>query len=443
MPSNPHIIIIGGGASGIILVRQLLHFHPSAHISIVEKKNPWGAGVAYNTPYDFHVLNVRAANMSAFPGKPDDFVNWLKEKKLPYSGAGFVPRKIYGDYLCELAELPAGKKEQVRFIRDEALRVEKRLVHLASGETLRGDFIVIAAGNFLPTKPAAVRDEIAQDKNYHPDPWNYTDLENIGPAEDVLIIGSGLTMTDVALFLHHRGHTGEITSLSIHGFAPEVHGTHISPNETFRDEMRACETLSGYLRTWKKYAASGIGAESLAASIRPFVQELWLKISIPERRQFIEHLRHFWGTARHRVPEQCFSVLEKMQPGQLRFIGGRIKVIGKSAGRFEIFYVPRSYATTTSVKAHHIINCTGPSLHYEKDAPVFLRTMLEEGLVCRDPLRLGLDADSTGQLINPKGGLHADLFAMGSLLRGTLWEITSVPDIRVQAEKLAKLLLGL
>jgi FAD-NAD(P)-binding len=52
-----------------------------------------------------HVLNVRAANMSALPDDPDHFWRWLSnrtEGPLCPDPFCFVPRRSYGDYLASL-----------------------------------------------------------------------------------------------------------------------------------------------------------------------------------------------------------------------------------------------------------------------------------------------------------------------------------------------------
>jgi uncharacterized NAD(P)/FAD-binding protein YdhS len=64
-------------------------------------------------------------------------------------------------------------------------------------------------------------------------------------------------------------------------------------------------------------------------------------------------------------------------------------------------------------------------------------------LLYHDPLALGFHADVEGALI-PFGKREAVdwIFTLGAPLKGVLWETTAVPEIRVQAEKLAERLLG-
>jgi hypothetical protein len=80
--------------------------------------------------------------------------------------------------------------------------------------------------------------------------------------------------------------------------------------------------------------------------------------------------------------------------------------------------------------------------HREDPADIPLRHLLEAGLARPDPLRLGLDTDSHGALRDANGRPAGDIFTLGPLLRGSRYETTAVPEIRGQAEALARLLLA-
>ena len=67
-----HAIIIGGGASGVLLAYQLLQKQDSDFcVTLIEKRSEIGRGLAYHTGNPDHLLNVRAANMSALPDDPE------------------------------------------------------------------------------------------------------------------------------------------------------------------------------------------------------------------------------------------------------------------------------------------------------------------------------------------------------------------------------------
>jgi uncharacterized NAD(P)/FAD-binding protein YdhS len=70
-----------------------------------------------------------------------------------------------------------------------------------------------------------------------------------------------------------------------------------------------------------------------------------------------------------------------------------------------------------------------------------VRQLVTNGHVLPDPFGLGCRAEADGRLCH-EGGPWPRLFAIGSLLRGTLWESTAMPEIRQQARQLADRLLG-
>lgn len=98
---------------------------------------------------------------------------------------------------------------------------------------------------------------------------------------------------------------------------------------------------------------------------------------------------------------------------------------------------PRGALAGEKLEVQRIINCTGPGTDYEKlDDPLIVQ-LLASGLARPDPYRLGLHATSRGTLIGADGRVSSRLFGVGPVVRGALWESTSVPDIRSQAEEVA------
>jgi uncharacterized NAD(P)/FAD-binding protein YdhS len=65
------------------------------------------------------------------------------------------------------------------------------------------------------------------------------------------------------------------------------------------------------------------------------------------------------------------------------------------------------------------------------------RSLLAKRLVRADDLGIGLACDPDGALIDAMGNPSRQLFTLGSLRKGELWESTAVPELRVQAERLA------
>jgi uncharacterized NAD(P)/FAD-binding protein YdhS len=76
--SQPDVLIIGGGFSGTMLVVHLLRNSPCLSVAVVDRGALPGRGIAYSTPHRFHLLNVPAGDMSAWPDAPDDILRWAQ-----------------------------------------------------------------------------------------------------------------------------------------------------------------------------------------------------------------------------------------------------------------------------------------------------------------------------------------------------------------------------
>ncbi len=90
-----------------------------------------------------------------------------------------------------------------------------------------------------------------------------------------------------------------------------------------------------------------------------------------------------------------------------------------------------------------VVNCSGPGADYDRIQEPLIRSLLAEGAVRPDPLRLGLDVTGNCALLDRNGAISRRLFAVGPITKGTFWEMTAVPDIRRQTELLAEHLAGL
>jgi uncharacterized NAD(P)/FAD-binding protein YdhS len=89
-----------------------------------------------------------------------------------------------------------------------------------------------------------------------------------------------------------------------------------------------------------------------------------------------------------------------------------------------------------------LVNCAGPTLDVRGVRNPLVRRLLKQGLADPDPLGLGLRVTPDLRLIGPDGRANDRLFAVGPITKGTFWETTAVPDIRVQGRTLAVQLLG-
>ena len=80
--SMQQIAIVGAGFTGSMTAVNLVReSNLPFKLLMIDKKQKFNRGTAYDSYSSLHLLNVRASNMSAFPDDPEHFVNWLKNSK--------------------------------------------------------------------------------------------------------------------------------------------------------------------------------------------------------------------------------------------------------------------------------------------------------------------------------------------------------------------------
>jgi uncharacterized NAD(P)/FAD-binding protein YdhS len=85
-----------------------------------------------------------------------------------------------------------------------------------------------------------------------------------------------------------------------------------------------------------------------------------------------------------------------------------------------------------------LINCTGPQTHPARIANPLLRSLIAEGIARPDALGLGLATDERSRVISREGAVQRTIYALGTLARGSQWELTAVPEIREQTRAVAR-----
>src|SRR5207302_1648561 len=231
------IAIIGGGFSGTMTAVNLARLGTRPlRVCLVNSGHPAGRGVAYGTRRPEHLLNVAARNMSAFPDHPNHFLDWLRTRSeygdLPdvVLREIFLPRRVYGDYLRAVSLTyfaPVDPRQvQVEIVEDTAVAVAKRpggaAVALASGKTIEANRVVLATGNQPPTPlPAAVAP--FHHPAYFDNPWIDWEGGLTTPEQEVILLGTGLTMVDAFLTLAEAGWRGIIHAVSRNGLLPLSH----------------------------------------------------------------------------------------------------------------------------------------------------------------------------------------------------------------------------
>jgi uncharacterized NAD(P)/FAD-binding protein YdhS len=427
---------------------------------LIEKEETFGFGAAYATNDPSHLLNVRAGNMSAFPSQPGHFCDWMKandgDGAQPCSSLSFVTRQTYGRYLRSLLRDAAlGPDAAGRFyvVPDEAVSIRtisdgKFSLRLALGKDLEAGCVVLAVGNAPPYPPGVEDKGVLASEHYIGDPWSLAAADFKAKGGATLILGTGLTMADVVLSLERAGHWDPIIALSRRGLLPRQHAAATAsipppaPPPLVSNIVADLRTVRGAVRD---LTLRGRDWRDAIDSLRPITSAYWLSLPRSEQKRFLRHLRVWWEVHRHRLAPEVASRLDALiQAEKLQILRGRLKSLcltGEASAPVSVDWLPYGERITARLPVSRIINCMGPGHDPRQSSFPLMRQMLAAGLIKPDALGLGIAADGNGRVIGSDGCAHPALFALGPVTRGTFWEVTAIPDIRVKAKEVAAAIL--
>ena len=422
------VAIIGAGFSGTMAAVQLARRGISA--VLIGRGHQAGKGVAYSTEDSAHLLNIPAAKMSAWHDRPDDFVAAIAGEG--FGPEDYVPRMLFGRYLRQILEESA-----VTLIEGEAVAVERSgdgwSVRHGDGRTIEAAALVLAPGNQAPDTLPFARD--LPERLFASDPWGAAAraaiAEAVASGGDVLVVGSGLSMIDIALSLDAAGHKGKLVAVSRRGQSPRV-------SFPLRSEVPSSASAPGgslaELWRWVRMRTTEIDWRDAVDSVRPRTHELWQSLSEADQRRFMRHARPWWDVHRHRIAPEVGATIERMiASNRMEVLAGRIQSLRVGDGGPDAVIRQRRKSQADPPRHFAVgINCTGPlhAIAHTRD-PV-LRSLLDARLAEPDRLGIGLNVDDGVRVIGAER-----LWAMGSLGKARYWEIIAVPDIRVQAEMVA------
>jgi len=447
------IAIVGGGASGtlaaICLLREAASRRTPLRIALIDRHGRHGLGQAYSTTHPGHLLNSPAAAMSALAGDPGHLTRWAAAAGVRHDG--FLPRRDYGRYLTEslaAAERQARPAAQTSHITAEVIAIRRcshrraLRLHLAADGRIDADAVVLATGNLPPAAPCPVpRDR------YIADPWEPGALEPAADGSPVAVLGTGLSMLDVAIALTDAHPRTAVHAISRHALLPREHRT---PRPTAAvsampdiGATAGPPRLTRLIREVRASAAAHPGGwQELVDALRPQIPGLWARLPELDQRLFLAHVARYWEVHRHRVPpETARRAAALTSAGRLSVHRGRIAAVSDQPGGVRL-RIGRGQSAGTELAVGWLVNCTGPASDITAAADPLLRHLLEAGLARPDPLRLGLDTGPRGALRAADGQAALDIFALGPLLRGSRYETTAIPEIRDQAAALAPHLLA-
>lgn len=453
--SRPRVLIVGGGAGGTLaavhLTRTAARRATDLDLVVIDPLDRLGTGAGFGTTDARHLLNVPASGMTALPEDPGHFVDWRRRTGRgvgdPYE---FAPRRDFAHYLDDTlrqALADAAGTVQLSHVRAQAVRTTADprgvAVDLDDGRRLDGAAIVIAPG--LPA-PAATwaPTALADSPFFVDDVWAPGALAPVARDRalppDVLVVGTGLTMVDVAMTLEGSRPGRTLRALSRGGDLPEEHApTMLLPvipevSDWGIDLPSIADEAARYVRTVESSTGNWRPAID---GLRFQVATLWGRLSEDDRLAFLSTYSGAWNRRRHRIPPASAERIARMQDaGSLSIGRGEIE----SAAPLPGGGLSVRLADGSSYDVGWVVNCTGPGLDVTASGDPLLADLLRDragvALATLATAGMGFRTDN-GRLLDSSGAARNPIWVLGALRRGELWESTAVPEIRTQAQDAA------
>lgn len=457
------ILIIGGGYSGAAAAIGLARAASAPlEITVVEPRERVGGGAAYDVDDPAVRLNVEDSLMVVDRDDLGRFARWLDESGVRAADPGgvtdegefFARRGDFGRFMTGLfretvRDNPSGSV--IRHHRDRVRSLDRSArgfsAGLEGGGRLDAGLVVLAAGNEKPAPLPVLPPEVLAHPGYATDPWGGRFLADVGVAERVLLIGTGLTAVDMIASLTERGHRGRIDAISRHGLLPRQQGEFPGIAELLRriaapvpalvQKHGMPETTLQVLRWIRADIAAdrenGSGWRDAFDSIRDAARHVWPVLPVAEKRRFFRHLKSWYDCHRFRVAPQINRIVsQRMDDGSLVVSAARIVAAGVTDGGLSVSVRDRGREAVRTAAYDRIVNCTGPNPDPAQSGIGFLRQAIGDGLLARDPSGVGLAMNTQCETLAADGVASPALLAVGPMTKGHFGESVAVPQITLQ-----------
>ena len=390
--------------------------------------------------------------MSAWPDQPDHFLALASKRpacgaapallgRVAREGGTFAPRRAYAGYLQAVlddAVAAAVPGVSLQVVHDKALALDPDgdcwTIRLRGG-VVRAACTVLALGYKAPRDPLVDNPSFYASPRYVRDAWAGEWLKAIKQDDAVLLIGTGLTMVDMAVALHEQGHRGPLYAVSRHGLSPQGHAVDALPcaaSPLQQGDVSASQVMHRLHAEARRALATGEDWRPLVDALQPLTTALWQGFAPRERRRLLRHARPYWDVHRHRIAPRPAAIIAAMRDkGQLTIQAGRLEAFHEREDGVDAVVRPRTGGPRLYFNVAIVVNCTGASLDARQSGSPLVERLRERGLIQPDPMGLGLSSDADGLLLTPSGAPRPPLYAIGPLRQGDLWETTAVPQIRV------------
>lgn len=466
-----NVAVIGGGASGILIVRRLVdalrELGSSQWVSIdIFEMQPEMGGLAYQSSQDsILTMNGPISNMSAFKEDPGHLHRWLScadRRRWPaalrertFDLADYCPRVLFRLYLEDILDAAiaegAAAGVRVRTFEEEVLDVDRtdsrhwRLVSRFAPDdrTLERRYskVVLASGHLDPDLPDAVLDVLSK-----PGARRRVSVVDCPAALSricselrcrarVMVLGWGLTAVD---FLHLRyqvkHHEGPTVIVAREPRLPVVYPVGFRPEISEKVQPRSAapahpeavlEWLADELDAARR---DGHHPEQAFRVLRKEVARTMKGWSLEAKLRFLPQYRKLDSFRTGMSPRSGRMISTLMNEGRLAFTVGELRKILLEDDGVRVELSSGHWGEYDAV-----VVCTGFSFDVRKTRHPVIRSLLSRGRIEAHPLELGIQVD-------PELRAAPGLFAMGPLIQGHLFETRgvlgtgqSIVGIRAQA----------
>lgn len=363
-----------------------------------------------------HIPTVTASGISLPTTAPD-----------AWSGAVVGNRGLPPSVVLDIgggfsASIRKGREDGRLFIAPQRCRSfvqrEGRVVALLDDATsLICDTAIIASA------PRQVADDALRDCFVNP----WTAAEPPDPDAPVLLVGSGLAMTERVQFLREAGHRGLIVVVSRYGLLPQLEGEK-RPLRLDRADLPLGSNMRYALR-WLKRAVqtherNGGGWRDILDAIGPHMGEWWEHLPASSQRQFIRHFHRFWDVHRHRMSASTAARIEaERRSGLLRLVRGKVRILGHGPGGVETEITGTRHLQAERHRFAQASDCRGLSFSPGVGSVSFVLEKLD-GSTSPDPWH--------GQQE------RARFFLLGRPGNKGSAEIVTIPDVRELADEVVR-----
>jgi uncharacterized NAD(P)/FAD-binding protein YdhS len=335
--------------------------------------------------------------MSIDSSNPEEFLRWCQIQDPTIRRGDFVPRAYFGEFLkSKVRALESEYPESFRLIPKAIERVNFKRgsweVKSKDQKWSQFDWVIHAEG--YGTKM--------------PEVFSSDVLNSLHSEERIIILGTGLTAIDVVRTAL-RDSSASLTLISRHGLLPRVFSSKVA--EKIPD-LIGLSPLQ-LLRVFRMLAHRDHEGGAVAEGIRPQAARIWRAWGPREKQQFLRHLKTYWNVFRHRVPPQVeLELKDAIAKGRLSVVAGRIEEIRKAEGKVKVR--PRGALQAQEFRGRAIDARVLDTFHSPLDE------LLPEA---------------------PEGvRVHRAGFALGPVLRKSVFETTAIREIREQSEWIAHFL---